>query len=94
MNHCINLDCSTLIIGDLNVNMLKRNNTLTDCLDKNTFVCSGYENESVKHTLLQNVNNMISWSKNNNMKVNPDKFQCNVFGRNDNLGSFKIDVHE
>ena len=28
------------------------------------------------------------------MKVNPDKFQCIVFRRKDNLGSFKIDVHD
>ena len=62
--------------------------------DDNTFVCSGYDYDSVKHTLLQNVNNVISWFKNNNLKVNPDKFQCIVFGRKDNLGSFKIDIHD
>ena len=62
--------------------------------DDNTYVCSGSDYDSVKHTLLQNVNNVISWFKNNNMKVNPDKFQCIVFGRKDNLGSFKIDVHD
>ena len=61
--------------------------------DDNTFVCSGYDYESVKHTLLQSVNNVISWFKNNNIKVYPDNFQCIVFGRKDTLGSFKIDVH-
>ena len=61
--------------------------------DDNTFVCSRYDFYSVKHALQQNVNNVISWFKNNNMTVNPDKFQCIVFGRKDNLGSFKIDVH-
>ena len=47
MNHCINFDCSIVIMGgihfdcnivimgDLNVNMLKRNNALTNCLDIN-----------------------------------------------------------
>ena len=50
----------------------------------------------MKNTLLQYVNktNVISWFKNNNMKVNPDKFQCIVFGRKDNNGSFKIYVHD
>ena len=41
--------------------------------DDNTFVCSGYDYDSVKHT---HVNNVISWFNNNNMKVNPDRFQC------------------
>ena len=64
--------------------------------DDNTFVCSGYDHhyDMIIHTLLQNVNNVISWLKNNNMKVNPDKFQCIVFGRKDNLGSLKIDIHD
>ena len=35
MNHCIHVDCNIVIMGDLNVNMLKRNNSLTDCLDIN-----------------------------------------------------------
>ena len=61
--------------------------------DDNNFVCSGYDYDSVKHTLLQNVSTVICWFKNNNMKVNPDKFQCIVFGRKDYLGRIKIDVH-
>ena len=57
--------------------------------DDNTVVCYGDEYDSVKHTLLQNVNNVISWFKNNSKKVNHDKYQCIVYGRKDNLGSLK-----
>ena len=62
--------------------------------DDNTFVSSGYDYESVKNKLVHNVNNVISWFEGNNMMVNPDKFQCIVFGRNENLGSFRIGEHD
>ena len=41
--------------------------------DDNTFVCSGYDYESVKDKVVRNV---ITWFESNNMMVNPDKFQC------------------
>ncbi|KAK2149047.1 hypothetical protein LSH36_471g06060 [Paralvinella palmiformis] len=50
--------------------------------DDNTFVCSGYDYESVKDKVVRNVNNVITWFESNNMMVNPDKFQCIVFGKN------------
>ena len=49
--------------------------------DDNTFVCSGYDYESVKDKLIRNVNNVITWFESNNMMVNPDKFQFIVFGK-------------
>ena len=58
--------------------------------DDNTFVCSGYDYESVKDKVVRNVNNVITWFESNNMMVNPDKFQCIAFGKNENLDSFKI----
>ena len=76
---------------------------LSDCLqftnvyhyaDDNTFVCSGYDYESVKDKVVRNVNNVITWFESNNMMVNPDKFQCIVFGKNENLDSFKIGKHD
>ena len=39
------------------------------------------------------VNKVVAWFQGNHMKVNPDKFQCIVFGKQDNLGSFKIGDH-
>ena len=70
--------------------------------DDNSLLCAGsdYENvkhkllhnvyENVKHKLLHNVNKVVEWFQGNHMKVNPDKFQCIVFGKQDNLGQFNI----
>ena len=49
--------------------------------------------ENVKSKLLLNVNKVVAWFQGNHMKVNPDKCQCIVFGKQDNLGSFKIGDH-
>ena len=51
--------------------------------DDNTLVCTGYCYDSVKETLLRNVNNVTSWFEANRMKVNPNKFQYIVFGKCD-----------
>ena len=37
-----------------------------------------------------NVDKIIEWFRENNMKVNPDKFQCIVFGNAVNPGTFII----
>ena len=56
-------------------------------------MCSGSDYENVKSKLLHNMNKVVAWFQGNHMKVNPDKFQCIVFGKQDNLGSFKIGDH-
>ena len=59
--------------------------------DDNTVICSGYEYyEDVKAELMLNVDKIIEWFQDNHMKVNPDKFQCIVFGKVVNQGTFLI----
>ena len=58
--------------------------------DDNTLICSGYDYNTVKQNVLENVNKMIKWFEQNNMKVNPDKFQCIVFGNVETVGTFEI----
>ena len=58
--------------------------------DDNSMLCAGSDYENVKHKLLHNVNKVVEWFQGNHMKVNPDKFQCIVFGKQDNLGKFNI----
>ena len=48
--------------------------------DDNTVRCSGYDYEDIKAELMLNVDKIIEWFQDNHMKVNPDKFQCIVFG--------------
>ena len=62
--------------------------------DDNSLVCSGYDYDDVKSKLLSNVNKVIKWFESNHMKVNEDKFQCIVFGKKDNLGTFRIGDHD
>ena len=61
--------------------------------DDNSLLCSDSDYENVKRQLLYNVNKVVAWLQGNHMKVNPDKFQCIVFEKQDNLGSFKIGDH-
>ena len=51
---------------------------------------SGYEYEDVKAELMLNVDKIIEWFQDNHMKVNPDKFQCIVFGKVVNPDTFLI----
>ena len=48
--------------------------------DDNSLLYSGSNYENVKHKLLHKVNKVVEWLQGNHMKVNPDKFQCIVFG--------------
>ena len=58
--------------------------------DDNTLLSAGYNYKHVKEHILSNVNRVISWFENNSMKVNPDKFQCIVFGKVSDPGTFSI----
>ena len=53
--------------------------------DDNSLFGSGSDYENVKSKLLH-----IKCEQGSGMNVNPDKFQCIVFGKHDNLGSFFI----
>ncbi len=61
--------------------------------DDNTVLCAGYCLIDVKEKLLTNVNKLINWYEDNNMKVNSEKFQCIVFGKVDDPGAFVINNH-
>ena len=61
-----------------------------DYADDYSLICSGHEYELVKSKLLHNVHKVTSWFESNHMKVNENKFQCTVFGKSDNLGTFNI----
>ena len=41
-----------------------------------------------------NAKKVTNWFESNFMKVNPDKFQCIVFGKYNDLGTFKIGNYE
>ena len=58
--------------------------------DDNTVICSGYEYEDIKAELMINVDKIIEWFQDNHMKVNPEKFQCIVFGKVVNPDTFLI----
>ena len=70
--------------------MPEENERLKDYADDNTVICSGYEYEDVKAELMLNVDKIIEWFQDNHMKVNPDKFQCIVFGKVVNPDTFLI----
>ena len=59
--------------------------------DDNTIICAGKDLINIKKKLLISVNKVIDWYRANNMKVNPDKFQCIVFGNVEDPGEFVID---
>ena len=44
----------------------------------------------LRKQVVYNVNSVFTWIENNTMKVNTDKFQCIIFGRNEHFGSLKI----
>ena len=86
------------LIGPLSYNIFS--NDLLDVVDDdvdiynyaddNSLVYAGYDYDLVKSKLLHNVQKVTSWFENNHMKVNQDKFQCIVFGKSGNLGTFRV----
>ena len=56
----------------------------------NTLVYSGYDYEEIKQEIIVSVNEIIAWFERNNTQVNPNKFQCIVFGNVNNLGTLQI----
>ena len=81
--------CYNVFTNDMFL-ILDDNVDLYNYADDNTLVCSGYNYAEVKNNLLSNVKMLIQWFEDNYMKVNASKFQCIVFGKHDNLGTFNI----
>ncbi len=82
--------CYNVFINDM-FSVLDKDVQIYNYADDNTLLYIGYDYDQVKHYLLKNVSNLMQWLSNNCMKVNSEKFQCIVFGKHDNLGTFKID---
>ena len=72
-------------------NLLDDDVEIYNYADDNTILCSGKCLTDVKAKLLDNVNRLIGWYHENNMKVNSEKFQCIIFGNVDDPGEFIID---
>ena len=53
-------------------------------------MCAGYDYIQTQQCLMQNVEKVIAWYEENNMKVNPDKFKYIVFGKHDNVDCVSI----
>ena len=58
--------------------------------DDNSYMCAGYDYIQTQQCLMQNVEKVIAWYEENNMKVNPDKFKYIVFGKHDNVDCVSI----
>ena len=72
-------------------NLLDDDVEIYNYADDNTILCSGKCLTDVKAKLLDNVNRLIGWYHEHNMKVNSEKFQCIIFGNVDDPGEFIID---
>ena len=81
--------CYNVFTNDM-LSIVSDNIEIYNYADDNTVICSRYEYEDIKAELMLNVDKIIDWFRDNHMKVNPDKFQCIVFGNVVNPGTFVI----
>ena len=58
--------------------------------DDNSLACTGNDYTEIQQKLVYNVNKIMTWFQQNNMKVNPDKFDYIVFGKHDGLENIII----
>ena len=58
--------------------------------DDNSLACTGNDYTEIQQKLVYNVNKIMTWFQQNNMKVNPDKFDFIVFGKHDGLENIII----
>ena len=58
--------------------------------DDNTLTSSGYDYDVVQDKLVRNIEKVMQWFEENDMKINPDKFQYIVFGKNESIKDIKI----
>ena len=86
------------IMGPITYNMftndmilvLDDNIEVYNYVDDNSLLSAGYDYSKTQQKLLCNVERLMSWFELNQMKVNPDKFNYIVFGKNDNVRSLNI----
>ena len=86
--------CYNVFTNDM-LSFISDNIEIYNYTDDNTdtVICSAYEYEDVRAELMLNVDMIIEWSQDNHMKVNPDKFQCIVFGKVVNPDTFLINCN-
>ena len=58
--------------------------------DDNSLISAGFNAKSTQQNLIRNVNKVMDWFVQNNMKVNPDKFSYIVFGNDRDVGNIVI----
>ena len=58
--------------------------------DDNTLTSSGHDYDVVQDKLVRNIEKVMQWFEENDMKINPDKFQYIVFGKNETIKDIKI----
>ena len=61
--------------------------------DDNSLVSSGYDYEETQQNLLKNVKKVMAWFEENHMRVNPEKFNYIVFGKNTDFTAIMLDNH-
>ena len=77
------------IIGPLSYNLFSNDMLLVidedveayNYADDNSLLSSGYDLPTVKQNLRNNVQKVMSWFNDNQMKINPDKFSYMVFAK-------------
>ena len=81
--------CYNVFTNDL-LSVVNGNTDIYNYADDNTLICSGYNYADVKRELISSVEKVMGWFKENYMQVNPNKFQCIVFGKVEHPGTFLI----
>ena len=59
--------------------------------DDNSLVSSGYDYAETQQNLLKNVKKVMTWFEENHMRVNPEKFNYIVFGKNTDVTGIMLD---
>ena len=59
--------------------------SLYNYADDNTLSYAHHNAETVIHTLQQYCSSLLHWFQENQMKVNPDKFQAIIFGKGETV---------
>ena len=61
--------------------------------DDNSLISAGFNAKQTQQNLIRNVNKVMDWFEQNNMKINPEKFSYIVFGNDSDVGSIVIRDH-
>ena len=82
-----------LFSNDLLV-LMRENCDIYNYADDNTISCDASNLEEVKVKMVNILNNMLCWFKQNGLKANPEKFQMILFGRNHSFDNQSIIVND